>query len=63
MASGADLRFPSSGDRVVFWRIGKRSRAHQKAYGVYQARKARRRKREMYRVVTAAELLRVLRIK
>lgn len=52
-----------TGDRIVFWRIGKRSRAHQKAYGVYQARRARRRQRETYRVVTAAELLKVLRIK
>lgn len=50
-------------DRIVFWRIGKQSRAHHKAYAAYRARKTRRGTREAYQIITEAELLKVLKVK
>jgi len=47
-------------DRIAFWRIGKRSRAHLKAYAIYRARRKRRGQARPDKIITLKELLKAL---
>ncbi|MEM4723525.1 MAG: hypothetical protein QXP01_00770 [Candidatus Hadarchaeum sp.] len=47
-------------DRIVFWRIGKKSRAHLKAWEVYRARTTKQGKARPDKIITLTELLSIL---
>lgn len=50
-------------DRILFWRIGKKSTAHQIALEIYRARKRRAKTSHAHKVIGLQEFLKILKLK